>query len=330
MLKTPVAFIIFNRPERTARVFAEIAKARPQKLLIVADGPRHADERELCEATRTIVDRVDWDCDVERNFSEVNLGCKRRVSSGLDWVFEQAEEVIIVEDDCLPHPTFFQFCEEMLARFRDDERVGMICGSSFQSGRRSLPYSYYFGLHITVWGWASWRRAWRNYDVDMRTWPEFRDSPWLTELLQNPIAEKNWREIYEGSYQGEFDTWDWQLFFSWWSRNMLAAIPNRNLVTNIGFGDAASHTLDTLPTMANVALEAMQFPLKHPPLVELDREADNLAFRRIYPWIVENQNYYWQLRHKVVAKLPGPFREGVRRLRNKAQNLTSRNRTSVV
>lgn len=328
-MKTPVAFIIFNRPERTARVFAEIAKARPAKLLVVADGPRHADERELCTATRAVIDQIDWDCEVLKNFSDVNLGCKRRVSSGLHWVFEQVEEAIIVEDDCLPHPTFFQFCEEMLEHYRHNPRVGMICGSSFQGGRRRLPYSYYFGLHITVWGWASWRRAWSKYDLEMRRWPELRESSWLSDLLKNPVAVKNWHEIYEGAFQDEFDTWDWQLFFSSWSNDMLAAIPNRNLVTNIGFGEAASHTQDTLPTMANLPLKAMDFPLKHPPAVSLDREADDLAFRRIYPWIVENQNYYWQLRHKVVATLPEPFREGVRRLRTKAQDLKSRNRKSL-
>jgi hypothetical protein len=329
-LKTPVAFIIFNRPERTARVFAEIARARPPKLLVVADGPRTEDERELCTATRAVVDRIDWDCEVLKNFSDVNLGCKRRVSSGLDWVFEQSEEAIIVEDDCLPDQTFFTFCEELLDRFRDDPQVGMICGSSFQSGRKRLPYSYYFGLHITVWGWASWRRAWRAYDLEMRNWPRLRDSSWLSDLLLNPVAVKNWNEIYEGAFQDQLDSWDWQLFFSWWSNNMLAAIPNRNLVTNIGFGDAASHTMDTLPTMANLPLEPMEFPLKHTPVVELDREADELAFRRIYPWIVENQNYYWQLRHKVVASLPEPIRERVRRLRSKAQDLKMGKRKNLL
>ena len=205
----------------------------------------------------------------------------------------------------------------------------MICGSSFQTGRRRPQYSYYFGLHVTVWGWASWRRAWRAYDLEMSSWPTRRDSSWLSDLLTNPVAVRNWHEIYEGAFQGEFDTWDWQLFFSWWSQNMLAAIPERNLVTNIGFGDAASHTQNALPTMTNLPLEAMTFPLKHRAEVSLDREADDLAFRRIYPWIVENQNYYWQLRHKVVATLPKPIRDSVRRLRNKAQNLKSRNREAL-
>src|SRR5665648_587346 len=164
-LKTPVAFIIFNRPETTRRVFAEIAKARPTKLLVIADGPRatHPDDAEKCAVVRAIIDGVDWDCEVLKNYSDVNLGCKRRVSSGLDWVFDTVEEAIILEDDCLPHPTFFRFCEEMLAKYRDDKRIAMISGDNFQFGKKRTEYSYYFSRYTHIWGWASWRRAWDNY-----------------------------------------------------------------------------------------------------------------------------------------------------------------------
>jgi hypothetical protein len=318
-LKTPVAFFIFNRPERTARVFAEIAKARPATLLVVADGPRsdREGEREFCLATRAVIDQIDWPCELLTNFADENLGCKRRVSSGLDWVFAQVEEAIILEDDCLPDPTFFPFCNELLARFRDDPRVSMICGSNFQQGKRRSPDSYFFGLNVTVWGWASWRRAWKNYDVEMRRWPELRDTEWLSELLQNPVAARYWRDTFEGTMHGEFDTWDYQFFFSWWSQNSLALIPDRNLVTNIGFGDAATRTRDALPSLANRLVQPMEFPLSHPPAVVLNREADNYSFKQICPWIIENQNYYWQLRHKFTASLPDPLRQKVRQLRTK-------------
>jgi hypothetical protein len=318
-LRTPVAFLIFNRPDRTARVFAEIAKARPEKLLVVADGPRadQKGESELCIATRSVLDRVDWPCEVLTNFADSNLGCRRRVASGLDWVFKQVEEAIILEDDCLPDQTFFQFCSEMLDRYRADPRVSMICGSNFQQGRRRSPDSYFFGLHVTVWGWASWRRAWRNYDVEMRQWPELRDTSWLADLLKNPVAAKYWRETFERTFQGEFNTWDYQFFFSWWSQQALALIPDRNLVTNIGFGAAATRTQDTLPSLANLPLKAMGFPLAHPTDVAINRDADNFSFKQICPWIIENQNYYWQLRHKITASLPDPVRQKVRRLRSK-------------
>ena len=127
MLQTPVVFLIFNRPDTTQRVFSAIAKAKPDTLLVVADGPRpdHPEDVEKCAAAQEVVDRVDWSCDLRRNYAEVNLGCRNRVSSGLDWVFENVDEAIVLEDDCLPHPTFFQFCEELLHRYRHDERIAL-------------------------------------------------------------------------------------------------------------------------------------------------------------------------------------------------------------
>lgn len=302
-------------------MFAEIAKARPAKLLVVADGPRNSSELESCLAARAVVERVDWDCEVLKNYASVNLGCKRRVSSGLDWVFDQVEEAIILEDDCLPHETFFPFCIELLEKFRNDDRVSMICGTNFQGGRRHSTHSYFFGLHVAVWGWASWRRVWRHYDVDMRGWLQRRETPWLADLLVNPVGVRYWQETFEEAFRGNYDTWDWQLFFSWWNQAMLAVVPARNLVSNLGFGMQASHTRDSLPTMAGLPTEAMTFPLDHPPDVELDRDADDRSFRRIYPWIIENQSYYWQLRHKFVAKLPRPVREKIRHLRSRAKEL---------
>jgi hypothetical protein len=316
-LETPVAFIIFNRPDRTERVFAEIAKARPAKLLVVADGPRNPGEREQCDAARSLIERVDWNCEILRNYSDTNLGCKRRVSSGLDWVFDQVEEAIILEDDCLPHETFFPFCTELLERFRNDERVSMICGSNFQRGKRRSPYSYFFGLNVTVWGWASWRRVWQHYDVEMRRWPELRNTTWLQDLLINPVAVKYWSEVFEGTLGGYYDTWDYQFFFSWWREDMLALVPELNLVSNIGFGAGATKTHDTLRSMANLPRHSMSFPLAHPPGVSLNRKADNFSFKQICPWIVENQNLFWQMRHKFTAALPDPVREKVRRLRTK-------------
>nr|MBA3765731.1 glycosyltransferase family 2 protein [Acidobacteriota bacterium] len=176
-MNVPVALIIFNRADTTARVLAEIAKARPSKLLVIADGPRadHPDDAEKCLAARAAIDRVNWDCEVLTNYSEVNLGCGARPSSGLDWVFENVAEAIILEDDCLPHPTFFPFCAELLERHRDDERVMMISGDNFQFGRKRTQYSYYFSRYTHTWGWATWRRAWRYFDREIKLWPALRE-----------------------------------------------------------------------------------------------------------------------------------------------------------
>ena len=277
-LKTPVAFIIFNRPDTTKKVFAEIAKARPPKLLVIADGPRadHPDDAEKCAAVRAIIDGVDWDCEVLTNYSDVNLGCKRRVSSGLDWLFDTVEKAIILEDDSLPHPTFFRFCEEMLERYRDDERIAMISGNNFQFGRKRTEYSYYFSRYAHIWGWASWRRAWENYDVNMKRWPEIRDGGWLQDILDDKKSVRYWEKIFEKVYQGEIDTWDYQWMFSCWVQSALTILPNVNLVSNIGFGSEAVHTTEK-NELAGMEIEPMKFPISHPSYILRDSVADSIT-----------------------------------------------------
>ena len=321
-MDTPVAFLIFNRPEVTRRVFREIARARPRRLLVVADGPRpgRPGEAALCEQARTVVDGADWGCEVLKNFADENMGCRRRVSTGLDWVFDACEEAIVLEDDCLPDPSFFPFCEELLARYRSDERVAMVCGTNFQRGRRRSAYSYHFSRHVTVWGWASWRRVWRHYDVGMGLWPGLRETNWLESLLVNPVAVDYWRGVFDmmhGGAAGRADTWDYQLFFSWWARHQLAVTPEVNLVTNLGFGADATHTRDaaSLATMAALPSAPIALPLSHPPHLYLDRDADHFAFRQICPWIVENQPLYWRARHRLAGALPAPLRRAARGLK---------------
>ena len=277
---TPVAFILFNRPDTTARVFEEIARAKPPKLLVVADGPREErrGEAEKCAAARAVIDRVDWDCEVLTNFSERNLGCKRRVSSGLDWVFSLVEEAIVLEDDCLPHPSFFRFCEELLEKYRYDERISQISGDNFQFGRKRTEDSYYFSRMNHIWGWASWRRAWKAYDVDLSLWSEVRDGAWLEDLLVDPREVKRWLEIFQRVADGEIDTWDYQWLFASWITSRLTVLPNVNLVSNIGFGSDATHTAGA-SSLANLEVEKIAFPLRHPKMVLRDAKADSFTSR---------------------------------------------------
>jgi len=290
---TPVVFMVFNRPHVTEQIFNEIRKIRPSKLLIIADGPRpnRPDDVEKCMATRHIIEQVDWECEVLKNYADVNLGCKRRVASGLDWVFSIVEEAIILEDDCLPHPTFFPFCQEMLERYRDDQRIMTISGNNFQYGQRRTPYSYYFSRYAHVWGWATWRRAWKCYDVDMNQWPEVRTGYWLFDILGSMRADiKNgqchfdvmgsmqaieyWYKIFDSTYAGKIDTWDYQLIFTSWLQNALHILPNVNLVSNIGFGVDATHT-KIVRKCANMPVEEAKFPLQHPPFIIRDAGADD-------------------------------------------------------
>ena len=276
-LTTPVAFLIFNRPDTTVRVFEAIRQAKPPKLLVVADGAR-ADkpgEVEKCAAVRAIIDRVDWECEVLTNYSDVNLGCRKRVSSGLDWVFEQVEEAIIVEDDCLPHPSFFRYCQELLEKYRDDERVMMISGNNFQFGRKRNEYSYYFSRYGHCWGWASWRRAWTKYDDSMQSWSELKNSSWLNDVLQNEHASAYWAKIFQSVEDG-FSSWAYIWLLTLWTNNGLCVLPEINLVSNIGFGSGTHTTMSNSP-FANMPVAAMNFPLKHPVIIQRNAEADDFT-----------------------------------------------------
>ena len=290
---TPIVLMIFNRPAVIQQVFNEIRKISPAKLFVIADGPRRGmeDDVEQCAAARKILEQVDWECQVLKNYADVNLGCKLRVASGLDWVFSLVEEAIILEDDCLPHPTFFPFCQELLEGYRDDKRIMTISGNNFQYGQRRTTDSYYFSRYPHVWGWATWRRAWKCYDVDMNLWPAVRAGRWLFDILGSRRADvKNgqchfdvmasmkaieyWYKIFDSTYEGKINTWDYQLVFASWLQNGLNIMPNVNLVSNIGFGADATHT--KVPgRCANMPVKAVVFPLQHPPFIIRDAAADD-------------------------------------------------------
>src|ERR1041384_4077758 len=186
-LRTAVAILIFNRPDKAERVFRAIAEARPSKLLIIADGPRsdRPDEAERCHLTRQVVAEVNWDCEVSRNYSSINLGMNGRTVSGLNWVFGLVDEAIFLEDDCLPDSSFFRFCDELLEKYRNDERVMMISGDNYMRGRRVTPHSYFFSHYTGTWGWATWRRAWQYLDIDMDLWPGLRQGVLLETILES-------------------------------------------------------------------------------------------------------------------------------------------------
>ena len=275
-VKTPVTFLVFNRPDTTARVFAEIAKARPKKLLVVADGPRpgHSGDGERCAAVRSIIDKVDWDCEVLKNYSEINLGLKRRVSSGLHWVFGAEDRAIILEDDCVPHPTFFRFCDELLEKYEKDDRVGAICGTNMQDGIIRGQFSYYFSRYNHVWGWASWARAWKVYDVDMRLWPVIRDDGYLKSVVSDRASLRYFTAILQDIYEEKVDGWAFRWTFACWINSMLAVLPQVNLVSNIGFGLDATHTRDASSRDAERPTEPMRWPLIHPDFVMRNELAD--------------------------------------------------------
>jgi hypothetical protein len=277
-LTTPVVFLIFNRPDLTARTFESIRNARPAQLHVVADGPRpdRPGEANLCEATRAVIEQVDWPCEVTKDYSEINLGCGKRVSSGITGAFKLFEEAIILEDDCLPHPCFFAFCSDLLARYRSDQRVMAITGNNFQSGQRRGPYSYYFSKYPHIWGWATWRRAWLHYDFTMTDWAEYCERDYLRTTCPNPIESSSWTNYAKNIISGRLDTWDFQWMFACWRQSGLAITPQVNLVSNVGFRADATHTVGNSPE-ANIPTRDIG-PVGHPPFVVVDSVADQFVF----------------------------------------------------
>ncbi len=278
----PIAFLVFNRPETTARVFAAIRAAQPSRLLVVADGPRpdRPGESDLCATVRRITELVDWPCQVERNYAEQNMGCGERVSSGLDWVFSLVEQAIILEDDCLPHPDFFPFCKKMLERYRDDERVMMVGGTNYLLDRLDMPDSYLFSRYFAIWGWATWRRAWQRYDRTMAHWPRLRNERQLSSLYSQHFMVRHLTRLFDTVFSGRLDTWDVQWFYSCLFNNGLSIVPGMNLISNIGvYGThtGADTTHQYFPVFS-LQLDA----LRHPPLVYPDRRYDAPFFRMTF------------------------------------------------
>jgi hypothetical protein len=300
-LNTPVAMLIFKRPQTTEKVFAAVRQAKPPKLLVVANTLSKQAGEPLdakCAAARAIIDQVDWDCEVLKNYADLYMGCKQRIYSGLDWVFSQVDRAIVLEDDCVPHPSFWRFCQEMLDRYQDDEQIVAVTGDNFQLGRKRTPFSYYFSRYTHFWGWATWRRAWQSYDVNMTRWPELRDQGWLEQFLGDKAAADWWTQTFEKTYQERVDTWDWQWIFSTWLRDGLTVVPNVNLVSNIGFNTGATHTGDAGDWRANMATQAIPFPLNHPPSVERQIEADRFEQHEYYNFLTNQRALEYRLKRK--------------------------------
>ncbi len=276
MFTTPVALFVFNRPKNAASVLGSIRKAQPARLFVVADGPRPAnasDERD-CAATRSIVDAIDWSCEVKLNFASANLGMKTRFATGLKWLFDQVEEAIILEDDCLPDLSFFRFCAELLERYRNDGRIAMINGTRFPISGRDDGFSYHFSTFGAHWGWATWKRAWLDYDPEMKAWADPETRRRLAAALPDEESRHYWLSLFDRVWTGAVNAWDCQWTLGQVLAQQLAIVPGVNLISNTGFSEAGSHTRTPLSSGANVVRRSMPFPLSPPTRVEPDSEYD--------------------------------------------------------
>ncbi|PIY71936.1 hemolytic protein HlpA-like protein [Candidatus Roizmanbacteria bacterium CG_4_10_14_0_8_um_filter_33_9] len=268
-MKTPIALFIFNRPELTKKVFKIIQKVKPQTMFVISDGPRIEKEMDIVDKTRKIIEQIDWKCDVIKKYSNTNLGCRISVSLGLDWVFSQVEEAIILEDDCIPDLSFFPYCEELLQKYKQNTRIMMISGNNFISYK--TQFSYDFSYHSLIWGWATWKRAWRAYSDAEKSGLSYisRNKQALYRIMSSTRIN-----AIEKTLNGSIDTWDfiWQLALL--MNNGLCIFPEENLVRNIGFGKEATHTkLKTFHTKLDT--KPIAFPIKHPMHITANLDFEN-------------------------------------------------------
>ncbi len=282
MLTTPVLFLIFNRPEETGIVFEKIREQKPKLLYVAADGPRpdKSGEAELCEQARSVINSVDWECEIKTLFRNENLGCKKAVSEGITWFFDNVEEGIIIEDDCLPSNSFFRFSEENLEKYRHDSRIMHISGEN-PLDEEFGSASYYFSKIPHIWGWASWRRAWNLYDVEFQNFDYFIENNMIQNVFELKEAQKYWNKIFTRVKQGEINTWDYQWTYALFVNNGLSIVPNKNMVSNIGFGHAqACHTGENAKCANRQVNELNE--IIHPDFIIPEIKAVNLILKERY------------------------------------------------
>ena len=282
-LKTPVLFLIFNRPDVTQKVFSAIREVKPPRLYVAANSPRseNHEEKKLCDSTRKIIEKVDWNCEVQTLFRETYLDCRQSLSGAIKWFFEHEPEGIILEDDCLPSQSFFWFCQELLEYFRRDQRVGAICGFYSNELDYSPSTSYFFSRYLRVWGWAGWRRTFEGYDSNINLLIENKNT-WQSDIFNNTdvLLKKYFQQMFDQVANGEIDTWDAQLQYLLWQKKQRVVVSSNNLIQNIGWTQGAhaqtkDHNHD-LPT------SEIEFPLTSPKIVERDVKADKVIEQKSY------------------------------------------------
>ena len=284
MNKVPVLFLIFNRPETTRKVLAAIREYRPERLFIAADGPRRdrPEEREHCLLAREAALRIDWPCEINTRLLPENLGCRNAVSSAVSWFFDAVDEGIVLEDDCLPSSDFFRFASAMLEHYRNEPRIMHISGVNFQDGIMRGDASAFYSTIPHIWGWASWKRAWKHYDPDMRDYPQLRDTGELYRALPGtPYLRWVLLRMMERTYlrSPHFNTWDVQWHYTLARLRALAVTPNANLVSNIG-GTGTHLVADELCARR---FDPLPEKLIYPPKPDgPDREADLSTLEKIY------------------------------------------------
>lgn len=280
--KIPILFIIFNRPEKTLKVFSMIRKIKPKYLYIAADLPADKKDLLLAVKTRKIVELIDWDCEIKTKFSKKPLGCKYGVSSAINWFFQNVNMGIILEDDCLPSLSFFKYCDQLLNKYKNNNKIMSISGfnpldNSFFKDNSSYTFSYYG----SIWGWATWKRAWNKYELNMKSWNNKSSKDLIKSNLNSNIQYYFRKKNYDLSYESKIDTWDYAWSYSRIVNSGLSIIPKVSLIKNIGFGKDATHTKSLFNPFSKITQREINFPLVHPLKIEVNRKYDSIYFFKL-------------------------------------------------
>ncbi|MBP9669844.1 glycosyltransferase family 2 protein [Candidatus Woesebacteria bacterium] len=281
-MSAAITIFIYKRPENLEAIISVLREFHPAKIFLIADGPKNKSEALVVKKTREKIESlIDWPCQVYKNYSEVNMGLKGRFKTGIDWVFSHCNKAIFIEDDCIPNYTFFEFCDELLEKYKDDKRIMTISGNNFEFGKHQSKESYHFSLYPHVWGWATWKRAWADYDSDISDWPLLRNTPWLRTVLGGFVISKFWKYIFDRLYKGEINTWDYQLAYASWKTGSLHIVPSINLVSNVGYGRESTNIKHKNKTLY-VPARPIHFPLIHPKQIIANKAADRLIDNLVY------------------------------------------------
>lgn len=287
----PIAIIFFNRPEALENVFASVKKARPSNLFLIQDGARenHPNDEENIERCREIVESIDWECEVRKNYSEVNLGCGGRIYSGISWCFEYVDRLVILEDDCVPSDSFYMFCKEVLERYLHDPRVGMISGMNHLDEFNLIDYDYLFSTVGSIAGWATWKRSWSTIDYEMK----FLDNENVIRLIKNCASQKcRPKKLLKNGLErrailrndGKLTSWSYQRGINDYLHSALVIVPKKNLMTNIGLTSESVHSPNDIKKVPRglrriyqLKLYDFDFPLKHPEFIIEDYEYNDMV-----------------------------------------------------
>lgn len=271
---TPITVIAYKRVDTLSLLLNQIKVLKPKKLFIILDGPKNKSEKSKTDLVKKLVCSKKWATHVYINRSRVNLGLRKRVVTGLNWVFTKVDRSIIVEDDLLPDMTFYSFCQDMLDMYEDNLKVGSIAGYSYKTDKKGVNDSYYFSKYIESWGWATWKRSWSQYEDSMELWPELKRSNWLGKLILNKYSVKYWESSLDAAYYKRVDSWAYRWTLTCLRKNMLTIIPRYNLVRYLGWGKEATHTN---VQVFSQKLESIDKPYKHPKKIELNTYADGVT-----------------------------------------------------